>query len=426
MSNPNQRPFSDELLSAYIDGDVTEEEKSQIESALIGDPDLAWQIESLRQTVQLLRTLPTLSAPRSFLITADQLEGGRAEDAGRTGSSAGSALPRYARQDSLWRRLRDFFTWGNLLLRNAAALTAVLFLTLTVGQPLLDGSSSPAMQQAMPAAAPAMLSMDPPEAVPQPAQIAVAESPESGEPVAHDDRAKVGSEAVADSQEEAGDDVSPMALGAFSEPLAAPEGDPGAGEAGEMAPAESRIRSILPPSDADPADTDAIDTDITDTDPAVNVPEALSAAQFGALEEDLAEGDLAEGDLAEDSLAVESLTTAADITQTAMAAPEIGRDGVGSGPSSAGDLEGDEVATLDLALPQIQPGEALADESASPVLLQDPDPRTGLAVESHGSVGSGGGYSLWQIGQWAALGLTALFLLFWLLSRRRNSPTHLS
>ena len=68
--NPFQRPqVTDELLSAYIDGDVTAEEKNLVERAVKADANLAWRLESLQQTVNLLRSLPAVSLPRSFVLT---------------------------------------------------------------------------------------------------------------------------------------------------------------------------------------------------------------------------------------------------------------------------------------------------------------------------------------------------------------------
>lgn len=62
--------ITDELLSAYIDGNVSESERSLIESATQHDREVAWRLETLRQTVQLLRALPQIALPRSFSVEA--------------------------------------------------------------------------------------------------------------------------------------------------------------------------------------------------------------------------------------------------------------------------------------------------------------------------------------------------------------------
>lgn len=403
MNKPTQPPFSDELLSAYIDGDVTEEEKRQIETAMLGNPDLIWQVESLRQTVQLLRSLPSLPAPRSFLLTPEQV----------------AAIPRQGVEDDAagkgagWRRLLGFFSGGNLLLRNATALAAVLFLILTVGQPMLDGNRF-AAQEPMPAAAPAMFSMDAPAPaaapaqIPEqiPAQIAAAEAPEAVEsadapeaeaPAAMrlaDTPAQVDREGGSDSPDQADESASPMALSAFSEPtdapgdaefqaFAAPEGatEEALAEAPEEAP-EIRTRSLLPPDDAEPA----------------HAPEDITAAPFT--------GEFTgEEGLDEVVVAAEGITVAAGLAE----------------PESDAGPDGEPVALLDPPAPEIQPGDALVDESERATLRQAPDPRAGPGAVSQ--PGTGSATSPWQMAQWAALALALLFLSLWLLSRRKDSPT---
>ena len=72
MTLSDYRRITDELLSAYIDDEVTEEERALIEAALLADMEIAWRVESLRQTVNLLQDLPELPLPRTFTLTLDQ------------------------------------------------------------------------------------------------------------------------------------------------------------------------------------------------------------------------------------------------------------------------------------------------------------------------------------------------------------------
>lgn len=58
-----------ELLSAYIDGQLTAEERSALESRLQNDAELRQQLALLRATVDLIRELPQLTAPRDFTLT---------------------------------------------------------------------------------------------------------------------------------------------------------------------------------------------------------------------------------------------------------------------------------------------------------------------------------------------------------------------
>ncbi len=59
----------DEWLSAYIDGALSPRERARLEDRLAQDADLRARLESLRQTVALVRGMPPVPAPRNFLLT---------------------------------------------------------------------------------------------------------------------------------------------------------------------------------------------------------------------------------------------------------------------------------------------------------------------------------------------------------------------
>ncbi len=63
-----------ELLSAYIDGEVTPDEVARVERHLPGCRRCAEELESLRWTVNLLREAPLVTVPRSFTIRPVDLE----------------------------------------------------------------------------------------------------------------------------------------------------------------------------------------------------------------------------------------------------------------------------------------------------------------------------------------------------------------
>jgi len=62
-----------ELLSAYLDNALTADERTQLESRLAAEPDLARELERLRLTQTLVRGLPTLQAPRPLTVTRDMV-----------------------------------------------------------------------------------------------------------------------------------------------------------------------------------------------------------------------------------------------------------------------------------------------------------------------------------------------------------------
>jgi hypothetical protein len=65
MLNPDDL----QLLSDYLDDALSAEERAALEARLQADAELSRELARLRATVELLGTLPTLSAPRSFALT---------------------------------------------------------------------------------------------------------------------------------------------------------------------------------------------------------------------------------------------------------------------------------------------------------------------------------------------------------------------
>lgn len=143
MTTSHYPDITDELLSAYIDGAVTGLERIAVEQAATADPEVAWRLRTLQETVHLLRTLPSIPAPRSFVMTAEQLGGSRAETLlsgavylEQAPIAALPALPAM-RSPGLWERIvagwHTFWLCGSPPLRNAmaASMAALLLLLLT-------------------------------------------------------------------------------------------------------------------------------------------------------------------------------------------------------------------------------------------------------------------------------------------------------
>ena len=119
-----------QLLSAYLDGQLTEKEKRQAEKLLTSRPDCQAALEELKRLQLLLRYLPVRRVPRNFTISAE--------------APARPRLPVF-----------------NLVLRVSSAVTAVLLgFALALDylpalRPLAVGPSSDEMQAVESAAAPA-------------------------------------------------------------------------------------------------------------------------------------------------------------------------------------------------------------------------------------------------------------------------------
>ena len=62
-----------EVLSAYLDGQLATREHTRLETRLKSDPELQSALEELRQTRNILRSLPKLRVPRNFILTPEML-----------------------------------------------------------------------------------------------------------------------------------------------------------------------------------------------------------------------------------------------------------------------------------------------------------------------------------------------------------------
>lgn len=66
-------PQDYELLSAYIDGELTDAERETVDQRLVSEPILQQELTSLRNTVNLINQLQPMAAPRNFTLTADMI-----------------------------------------------------------------------------------------------------------------------------------------------------------------------------------------------------------------------------------------------------------------------------------------------------------------------------------------------------------------
>lgn len=70
--NPSERDL--ELLSAYLDGELSNSDRHVLEQRLAADGDLRRTLDELRATVRLVGSLPRLRAPRSFALDPVQFQ----------------------------------------------------------------------------------------------------------------------------------------------------------------------------------------------------------------------------------------------------------------------------------------------------------------------------------------------------------------
>ena len=158
MSAQLSHSIDEELIAAYVDGDVTAEERLQVETAMAASEQVAWEVESLRRTVELLREMPKAALPRSFVLAESQVEDVLQARRARSNPSPKAGVEEPP-PESPWQRILDYLGGGNPLYRNAAMAAAVLLLIVVVAdislpQPqvntLATGSDQQSAQSATP------------------------------------------------------------------------------------------------------------------------------------------------------------------------------------------------------------------------------------------------------------------------------------
>jgi len=130
----NEEERRDELLSAYLDGELSERERERLEARLSEDAALRAELRALQQTVSMVHELRRVSAPRNFILSESMVQ--RREP-------APAPEPRRA--------------WAAPLLTAATTIVSLLFVVVLVGDLFLSRvggfASAPApMRQAEEAA----------------------------------------------------------------------------------------------------------------------------------------------------------------------------------------------------------------------------------------------------------------------------------
>jgi len=143
-----EREQRDELLSAYLDDQLSAGERARLEAQLATDPVLRAELDTLRHTVALVRDLPPVPIPRNFILPRTV-----------------AARPRPVQ------RARPRPAWTAPLLTAATAVVSLVFVVVLAGDMLLSGVGGQAFA---PAAAPPM-------EVEVPQEVALESAPSSEE-----------------------------------------------------------------------------------------------------------------------------------------------------------------------------------------------------------------------------------------------------
>ena len=128
MDPQSLNSVDEDLVAAYVDGDVSTEERQRVEAAMAASEQVAWEVNTLRQTVELLQDLPSVPLPRSFTLTEDQVADVLQERRALAKVNVSRPGNVETAPESPWQRFLNFLNGGDLALRNAAALAAVLLL----------------------------------------------------------------------------------------------------------------------------------------------------------------------------------------------------------------------------------------------------------------------------------------------------------
>ena len=181
----------DELLSAYLDGELNEAEQARLEQQLAADPELQSELDALRRTVEMVRDLPVQPIPRNFILPQSVATRSR---------SAPAVRPRHR--------------WAAPILTAATSLVSLLFAIVLAGDLLLAPG---AMRMAsMPAADEEKLS------APQP----VIEGVEIEKEAEKDESADFAASPLPEAANDAGETLPPPVAAAEVEPTFEPSGTP--------------------------------------------------------------------------------------------------------------------------------------------------------------------------------------------------------
>ena len=136
----------DELLSAYLDGELSQLERDRLEARLSHEPALRAELRALREVTFAVRDLPQVTVPRNFILTE---------------SVVGQRVPAPAPEP---RR-----AWAAPLLTAATVVVSMLFVVVLAGELLLPGTpefaAAPEPMRQMEEAAPLVIEEGPvPEA----------------------------------------------------------------------------------------------------------------------------------------------------------------------------------------------------------------------------------------------------------------------
>lgn len=135
--------LNDELLSAFLDGEVSEEERLQIEAQLASSPEWSIRYRQLVDTVNAVRTLPEVAMPRDFSQSIMAQIAQRQQELGQTPVAAEVALATSSDRSVLNRRRQKDTSYTSAWIAVAACLLIAAGLGIAYQAGMFGSGSEP-------------------------------------------------------------------------------------------------------------------------------------------------------------------------------------------------------------------------------------------------------------------------------------------
>ena len=129
-----------EQLSAYLDGELVDAAREQLEAHLADCADCRRELAELRQVRALLRALPTPALPRSFTLPVEE---SAATPPVAPSTRSATTTPRAARRGSRWARATQ---WTGSLAASVGLLLILGSALAASGPHIMNGAASYAPQ----------------------------------------------------------------------------------------------------------------------------------------------------------------------------------------------------------------------------------------------------------------------------------------
>jgi hypothetical protein len=128
-----------EILSAYLDREISRNDRERLEARLLVDAELSNTLEGLQRTKQVMRSLPSMRAPRNYYLTPEMV--GRKEPVSR-------AFPVLRLASVLASVLFILLFLGDMLVPRPGAVSTLK--AVQVGETIMEAAEAPLIERQLP------------------------------------------------------------------------------------------------------------------------------------------------------------------------------------------------------------------------------------------------------------------------------------